>query len=468
MHFRKVRICFINLLALSIVFLLTSTDLGAEMNNFSDLAKKAGPAVVNISTVKTVSASKRLRKFFSPFQERRSPFDDFFERFFPQMPKKRKKHSLGSGFIISEDGYIVTNAHVISEADKIKVDLKGENNDIYTAKVVGTDKQTDLALLKIDVDRKLPSLDFGNSKQMEVGEWVVAIGNPFGLDHTVTSGIISAKGRVIGAGPYDNFIQTDASINPGNSGGPLLNMQGRVVGINTAIVAQGENIGFAIPSDMAKDVISQLKKYKKVKRGWLGVVIQDVDKDTARALNLPEAKGALVASVKPGDPADKVGIESGDVIFSVEENSIENTNELTRVIGSFPPGRKVNLKLWRNGEVKEFTVKLGSRNMQLAEKGGEAPSERTLGMQLRKLTPREARALNMDTARGLVVLDIKQGSPAAKANLRRGDVILRANKQPVNSREKLKKIIENVQDKTVIMLLINRDGQNLFTTISWD
>ena len=471
MRLLKARLFFVYVWIMICIFSLGSVDLWAkELPDFTELAEDSGSAVVNISTVKTVKTSKRLKKFFSPFQGRESPFNDFFENFFPDMPEKRKKNSLGSGFIISEDGYIVTNAHVIRGADEIKVNLQGENDESYSARVVGKDGETDLALLKIDVERELQVLEFGNSDQIQVGEWVLAIGNPFGLDHTVTAGIISAKGRVIGAGPYDNFIQTDASINPGNSGGPLLNMQGKVVGINSAIVARGENIGFAIPSNMAEDVIKQLKKYQEVKRGWLGVSIQDVDQNTAKALDLPKSKGALVASVRPGEPADKAGIQVGDVIISVQGNSISDADELTRVIGEMSPGQEISISLWRNGKIKKVTVKLGLRDLDkqaAKDKEEESAKKMLLGMQVRELTEKEARSLNLNTANGLVVLGIKQGSPAAKGNIQRGDVILRANHRAVASREELKQIIEKAQDKQVLMLFINRRGQNLFTTISW-
>ncbi|MEF8888761.1 MAG: trypsin-like peptidase domain-containing protein, partial [Desulfohalobiaceae bacterium] len=247
---RVVYLCFI-----CIFFLVASACAGTQaktenqLPSFSGLAQKAGSAVVNISTVKTVETSERLREFFSPFKD--NPyFDEFFKKFFEDQPRQEKRNALGSGFIISDDGYIVTNHHVVAKAHKVQVSLR-ESEETLDAEIVGSDEETDLALLKVDVDRELPSLEFGDSKTLEPGQWVVAIGNPFGLSHTVTAGIVSAKGRVIGAGPYDNFIQTDASINPGNSGGPLLNLQGEVVGINSAIVAQGQGIGFAIPSSMA-------------------------------------------------------------------------------------------------------------------------------------------------------------------------------------------------------------------------
>ena len=323
-----------------------------------------------------------------------------------ESPRRVNNGSLGSGFVLSADGYIVTNNHVVENADSIKVNLRADGNGevSYDAEVVGTDKETDLALLKIKADVSLPHLSFGDSDALKVGQWVMAIGNPFGLDHTVTAGIVSAKGRTIGAGPYDNFIQTDASINPGNSGGPLLNMDGEVIGINTAIIATGQGIGFAIPSRLARQVIDQLKEYKTVKRGWLGVSIQDVDANAAKALDLKEAKGALVSSVNPGDPADKSGIKAGDVIVALDGVEVEDASDLTRKIGDLLPGEKVRVKVWRKGKARELTLVLGERNAERVAKahsGGapEEPSEGILGLSVRPVTESEAQALELDESR---------------------------------------------------------------------
>jgi serine protease Do len=378
------------------------------------------------------------------------------------MPQKKKTHSLGSGFIISQDGYIVTNHHVVAKAEKIMVSLQDSEKD-YTAEVIGTDQETDLALLKIDAKRDLPTLEFGSSKDMQPGEWVVAIGNPFGLSHTVTAGIISAKGRSIGAaGPYTDFLQTDASINPGNSGGPLLNMQGKVIGINTAIVPQGQGIGFAIPSDMAQNVISQLKEHKEVRRGWLGVTIQGVDKNTAKALGLSEEKGALVASVEKGDAADKAGIQAGDVILEVNGQTIDEARKLSQIIGGLKPGAKVNIQIWRQGETKKVQVTLGQR------KGGvtaAAPSKlqeklaKDLGITLRPLRPHEARALGLEKATGLLVTD------SQVEGLQKGDVIVQANGEVVDSLSQMASAVKAAQDKGVILVHIYRRGHNLFQAI---
>jgi serine protease Do len=459
---------------LGLVFFLTlpsSSDAlwSKELPSFSELAEKASPAVVNISTVKVVKVSKRLKRFFSPFGEN-DPFNEFFKKFFENVPpSKRKEHALGSGFIISEDGYIVTNNHVVAKADKITVILRG-GKKVYKAKIIGTDPETDLALLKIDVKKKLPYLKFGDSDKIRPGDWVIAIGNPFGLDHTVTAGIISAKGRVIGAGPYDNFLQTDASINPGNSGGPLLNMKGEVIGINTAIVASGRGIGFAIPSNMAKQVISQLKKYKKVKRGWLGVTIQDVDENTAKALGLSEPKGALVASVLEGQPAEKAGIKVGDVIIALNDKPIRNSRDLTRQVGRLKPGSRAKITIWRNGEVKQVWVKLGERHIQIASSEGESlegPSGYILGMKVRVVTPDDVDRYNLEEARGLLVIDVESGSKAEEADIRPMDILLKANFKPLTSVQDLKDVIEkDGRKKGAILLLIKRKGQTIFRSIS--
>jgi serine protease Do len=449
------------LMSIFFMFVLFHVQAGtAAGSKISELAEKASPAVVNISTVKMIDVSKRLRRFFSPFPEGH-PFNRFFQPF-QGMPQKKKSHSLGSGFIISPDGYIVTNHHVVAKAEEIQVSLQDSEKE-YTAEVIGSDEETDLALLKIKAERDLPTLEFGSSEDIKPGEWVVAIGNPFGLSHTVTAGIISAKGRSIGAaGPYTDFLQTDASINPGNSGGPLLNMDGQVIGINAAIVPQGQGIGFAIPSDMAQNVISQLKKYKHVRRGWLGVTIQDVDKNTATALGLSEEKGALVASVEKGDPADKAGIKPGDVIFSVNGQSIEDARELSRIIGGFKPGETVVIELWRQGEIMEVHATLSQREGSVT---AAAPAKlqqklaKELGITLRPLRPQEARALGLDKATGLLVTD------SQVEGLREGDVILQANGEPVKSLSQMARLVKEAEDKGVVLLHIYRQGHNLFQAI---
>lgn len=466
----------ISLLILLMLFVWTAPAGAAfGLPDFTELARDTGRAVVNISTVKHTKAptGQDLRRFFGN-RDQQGPFGDFFEqfeRFFGERMQPREQRSLGSGFIISDDGYIVTNNHVIEGADEIRVNLQGGNGagDSFEAEVVGADKETDLALLKIEPGKKLPVLPFGDSEELNVGQWVLAIGNPFGLDHTVTAGIISAKGRTIGAGPYDNFLQTDASINPGNSGGPLLNLDGEVIGINTAIIASGQGIGFAIPSSMAREVIDQLKKYKKVRRGWIGVTIQDVDENTARALGMENPGGALVAAVQPGDPADKGGVRAGDVIIDVDGQTIEDASDLTRKIGGLLPGTKLTLSVWRKGRVKKLEVVLEERNMERVARGQDSPEATTtamLGLDIRPLTEEEAGALEMDEPAGLLVVEMAEDSLAGQHGVRPGDVILEANGRSVSTVASFEEVLEkDARDKGVVMLLLKRQRQTMFRTI---
>jgi serine protease Do len=285
---------------------------------------------------------------------------EFFEKFFGQQPNRNfKQRSLGSGFIIDKEGYVVTNNHVIENADEIQVILKDEK--VYEAEIIGRDANTDIALIKIQSDDNFAVLEIGDSDALKVGQWVVAIGNPFGLENTVTAGIVSAKGRIVESGPYDDFIQTDASINPGNSGGPLLNMDGEVVGINTMILAGGHGIGFAIPVNLAKNIVSQLKESGEVARGWLGVSIQDVPNDLAEYFDIEDHRGALVADVVPGDPADMAGIRPKDIIVEVNGQTVEDSRELLRLVAGLDVGETVEVKARRNGKLKNFKVKVARR-----------------------------------------------------------------------------------------------------------
>jgi serine protease Do len=468
-------------LHLSLALLFCAFAAGANaaegLPDFVELAERAGPAVVNISTVKTVQGGpgQSLKDFFK--RHPGQPFEDFFDRFdefFRNLPEDepRQRRSLGSGFVISKDGYIATNNHVISEADEIKVNL--QDGEAYDAEIIGRDSETDLALLKIEADRVLPVLDFGDSDSLRVGEWVVAIGNPFGLDHTVTAGIVSAKGRVIGSGPYDDYIQTDASINPGNSGGPLLNLQGEVVGINTAIVATGQGIGFAVPSAMAEDIIAQLKSDREVQRGWLGVSIQNVDENTAKALDLEEPRGALISAVLPGQPAEEAGLEAGDVILAVGGQEVEDTSELLRKIAGLAPGHRARLTIWRDGGKRTVYVTLGKRDADKLAGNGEEPSESGaevagLGLSLRPMTAEEARALDVEHGNGLLVSEVEEGSIAEEGDLRQGDVILQVNQQDISSVQEFEAILEEEgREKGVLLLLVQRRGRSLFRTLRLD
>ncbi len=457
--------------------LLLSASLAqaAALPNFVDLAEKAGSSVVNISTEKKSSGNKQ--NFMNEFIPGLPPgFDRFFEQFQPfqgqqQQRPERNQRSLGTGFIISEDGYIVTNYHVVKGADIINVNLQGAigKAESIAAKLVGSDEETDIALLKVDVKDKLPYLTFADSDQARVGEWVLAIGNPFGLEHTVTSGILSAKGRNINSGPFDNFLQTDASINPGNSGGPLLNMQGEVVGINTAIIASGQGIGFAIPSSQAAQVTEQLKTGKKVSRGWLGVTMQALNENAAKALGLKKAKGALISSVMENEPAAKAGIKAGDVIIAVNGKEVDDSAALLRAIAGQKPGAKATVTIWRDGKSKDVTVTLGERNAsQLnAERNGPSTEKQeatTLGISVRPLTQEEAKSLNVQ-GQGLLVVEVEQGKPAAEAGIRQGDVILSANLTPVNDANQLAKIIKEVTARGAVMLQVNRRGDVSFVAV---
>ncbi len=469
---------FIRILGIIAAFACITPALAASLPEFTSLARQAGPAVVNVSTI-TLVEQPSLRDFF-PFEEpgQENPFRDFFDqfdRFFDREPgeggEPQRSQSLGSGFIISEDGYIVTNNHVVADADEVTVILEddGESGETLVAEIIGRDPETDLALLKVKADRELPVLEFGDSDRLEVGEWVLAIGNPFGLDHTVTAGIVSGKGRVLGAGAFDDFIQTDASINPGNSGGPLLNMEGEVVGINTAIVAAGQGIGFAVPSNMAREIIEELKEHQKVQRGWIGVTIQDVDENTAKALDLPEARGALIPSVMGGEPADKAGLKTGDVITEVNGRGVKDADELLSHISGLDPGEQARLSVFRKGKTLKLSVTLGERDTErLAQTEIPQPEAEAgpLGLTMRPVTGDEAREFGLDDSRGLLITAVEQDSPADSSDIQSGDVVLEANQKPASSMEDFLSILNgDAREKGVIMLLLKRQGRNLFRTI---
>ena len=415
--------------------------------SFSQLAEAVGPAVVNIRTVKTLKGGGPV---FRHFQRepggRENPFNEFFDRFFgDEMQREFKQPSLGSGFIIDKEGHVVTNNHVIEDADQIKVKLGDEKE--FDAQVVGRDPSTDLALLKIKSNNQdYPVVKLGDSAQLKVGQWVVAIGSPFGLERTVTAGIVSAKGRVIGSGPYDDFIQTDASINPGNSGGPLLNLKGEVIGINTAIVATGQGIGFAIPINLAKGVIAQLQSGGEVTRGWLGVAIQDVNPEMAEYYGIDTKKGVFVADVFKGDPADAAGIKSKDIIVEVNGQKVETTRQLTSLVAGIPVGQSAKVKVLRDGQPKTFAVKIAKRDDSKVASRSETPEKRDdqLGLRVSALTPEIAQRFNIREAAGVIVIDVQSGSQADEAGVRVGDIIKEINRQTIESvkdyNEALKKI----------------------------
>ncbi|MCX5892390.1 MAG: DegQ family serine endoprotease [Deltaproteobacteria bacterium] len=453
-------------------------------DTFADLAQKTSGAVVNISTEKVVK--NNAREMFgrmpghqgpeqgpeqgpggpSPFGPE-DPFKQFFDKFFGEMPKTFKTRSLGSGFIMDPKGYIITNNHVVEGADKITVKLIGGKE--YKATIKGRDPKTDLALIHItDPPADLVSLKLGDSDPVRVGDWVMAVGNPFGLSHTVTQGIISAKGRVIGAGPYDNFLQTDASINPGNSGGPLLNLNGDVVGINTAILSSGQGIGFAIPSNMAKSVIPQLMEKGKVTRGMIGVQVQNVTPELAKSFGLPEPKGALVAEVFPDSPAEKAGIHRGDIITEFNGHPIHEMNELPRLVADTAPGTKAAVKVLREGKEQNFNLtitelKEEKQTAQAKEEGGgeEAP----LGMVVKNIDPNLAKRFRLRDTKGALVVGVEQGSAAADAGIKAGDILLEINGQVVNAAKDFQTAVGKLKKEATARLLIKRQGRTLYLTV---
>ena len=432
------------------------TPLSAQPSppNFTALAKALKPAVVNIST-----KQQELR----PSED--NPME-FFERFFGPGQRRRRRPGQGSGFIISEDGYIVTNYHVIEDAAEIQVTLTTRQQ--FAAKLIGGDAKTDLALLKIEADETLPTVPSGDSDNLEVGEWVMAIGNPFGLGHTVTTGIVSAKGRTIGAGPYDDFIQTDASINPGNSGGPLFNMRGEVIGINTAIVPQGQGIGFAIPSNMALNILQQLSGEGKVTRGWLGVAIQELSPELMQAFKLPNSDGALIAEVMADSPADKAGLKRGDIIVGFNGDKVRDSSELPRLVATLPPGTAATVEILREGNTLTVPVVLGT----LQEDGAQAeakvkPSEveASLGLRVEPITPDIASSLKLEDTDGVVIAGVESGGPAAEAGLRRGDVVREINRAPIRDLDDYEAATTNLKTDSAVLILVQRRGNNHYVAI---
>ena len=424
--------------------------------SFSQLAETASPAVVNIRTVKTIKGGGRVfRHYKSPFGED-DPMQDFFKKFFGEdHPRDFKQRSLGSGFIIDKDGYIVTNNHVIENADKIQVILKDEKE--YEAEIIGRDANTDLALIKIKPERNLPVLKLGNSDVLKIGQWVAAIGNPFGLGHTVTAGIVSAKGRVIGSGPYDDFIQTDASINPGNSGGPLLNLGGEVIGINTAIVASGQGIGFAIPINLARGVINQLRESGDVTRGWLGVAIQDLNPELADYYGLKEVKGVLVTEVFPDNPADKAGIKPKDVIQSVNGNKVESSRDLTRTVADIGVGQTATIKVLRDGKAKTLTAKIAKReDTKISAQKNQEQRQDELGLRVADLTPEMARRSNEKAGEGVIVVGVASNSKAEQSGLQAGDIIKEVNRQPIRSVNDFNQKIDAIKAGDSINMFVRR------------
>ncbi len=426
--------------------------------SFAELADKMSPTVVNVKVTKVEKAD------FQGQGLQRGPSGEFFGRFFEGMPQSPEGHSIhgaGSGVIISKDGYILSNNHVVEDAKEVTVTL-GDKNE-YPAEIIGRDPKTDLAILKIKVDRDLPAATLGDSDALRVGDWVVAIGNPFGLSHTVTSGIVSAKGRVIGAGPYDDFIQTDASINPGNSGGPLFNMKGEVIGINTAIIPQGQGIGFAIPIATAKPLIPQLVSHGEITRGYLGVNIQTITPDLAEALHVKDAKGALVADVIADSPAEKSGLQRGDIIINFDGKNIEDSHDLPAKVAATPIGEDVAVTVLRDGKEKQLMVKIEKLASDETLLGSAAePAKGKWGMQLHELTPQMEERLGIDGDQGVAVVGVDPESAAGQAGIRQGDIIVEVNRNAVKSIDDVKKSINESKNKDRLLLLVERDGGKFY------
>ncbi|MCK5226995.1 MAG: DegQ family serine endoprotease [Desulfobulbaceae bacterium] len=459
------------LLTISGLYFVSTAEAGSSgPESFADLAEELGPAVVNIYTTKVLKTPQT--PFMFPFGDHEN---ELLKRFFglPDRPKhmpqkKMKKTSLGSGVVMSEDGYIITNNHVVEKADEINI--RFSDNEEYEAEIIGLDQKTDLALLKIKPKKNLPYVALGDSDKLRVGDWVIAIGNPFGFEQTVTAGIVSAKGRTLGGNVYENFIQTDASINPGNSGGPLFDMNGRVVGINTAIFSRdGGNVGlgFAIPVNMTKSVIKQLKEHGKVTRGWLGVMIQHVTADLAKQFGLDRPIGALVGEVSPGSPAEKAGIHPGDVIVEFMGREITKMSTLPSVVAQTAVGAKADLVLIRDGKRKKLTVTIGKlEEDQVALEGKEAGTSQKLGLTVQGITPELADSLNLDETSGLIITNVEQGSSASEAGLRRGDILLEVNRKPVSDLKEFNKVMRTSKKEKSVLMLIKRKNHTRFAVIT--
>lgn len=465
---RKFSLCILLALhaAFTAIFVFPETSPAREFSpDFVELSKKLKPSVVNIGTSKTV---KPQRKFQHPFGRPfgYDPFQDFFDRYFNDMnPRGYKQRSLGSGFII-EGGYILTNNHVISGADEIKVKLA--DNREFKAEIKGIDERFDLALLKIDARGNLPTAALGDSDAIQVGEWVMAIGNPFGLAETVTAGIVSAKGRVIGSGPYDDYIQTDASINPGNSGGPLFNVHGEVIGINTAIISGGQGIGFAIPINMAKSIIPQLKEKGKVTRGWLGVTIQQITADLAKSFRLRSENGALVSSIIPDSPAEKAGLKEGDVILEFDGRKIVEIGDLSKQVAATAVGKKVAILVMRDGTEKKLTVVVERLKDGNQDELGEAAAQDKLGLVVREISKELVARLELKETTGVVVTELKADGLAQQAGIAEGDIIKEIDGNKIVTIKDYERSVAAHKQGQVIRFLLKRNGNSLYIATTLD
>lgn len=462
------------MLSLSCLFaLVPAASAQRELPDFSQLVEQHGRAVVNISTTQKVGA--RAMPQLPPGLDEDDPMFDFFRRFIPQqpgVPGSQDARSLGSGFIISADGYLMTNAHVVDEADEITVRLSDKRE--FRARLIGADKRTDVAVLKIDASG-LPVVRFGDVSKLKVGEWVVAIGSPFGFESSVTAGIVSAKGRSLPQENFVPFIQTDVAINPGNSGGPLFNLRGEVVGINSQIYSRNGGfmgLSFAIPIDVAMDVQSQLRATGRVQRGRIGVVIQEVTKELADSFGLPNAEGALVSSVEPRGPAEKAGIEPGDVILRFDGKRVEKSGDLPRLVGGTKPGTTSVAQIWRNGTTRDIRVtvaelsdeRIDPRKARRGAAPESAPAPNRLGLVLSELTPQQKRELKVDGG-----LKVEEVAGNQRSDLRAGDIILaviaRGKQTPVGTLEQFNKILSSIEPKVGLTVLVRRGDNQTFLTL---
>ncbi len=429
-----------------------------EMGTFAKLAKDLKPSVVNIAVEKVVAEQQQDLSSMFPFQ---------FQM--PQQqaqPYKRRSHGQGSGAIISPDGFIITNNHVVEGVKTCRVTLADGSE--LEGKVVGTDPKTDLALVKVTSSSPLPAAQLGDSEALQVGDWVMAIGNPFGLEATVTVGVLSGKGRVIGAGMYDDFLQTDASINPGNSGGPLFNTAGQIVGINTAIIPNAQGIGFSIPVNMAKDIVAQLKDKGHVTRGFLGAGVQPMTNKLKTALNIPtDVRGGLISSLVSGGPAAKAGLKVQDVVTSVNGKPIRSDRELLAEVARAPVGKPADLEVWRGGSKRNVQVTVVERpDDQQVSQSQELPTgdPKLLGVSIRPLTPEIATQLSSSSSDGVVIIDVARNSPAARAGLQRGDIIHKINTTEVHTPDQFVNALKTQQGDS-FALLVERQGSTTFLTI---
>ncbi|MBM3549517.1 MAG: DegQ family serine endoprotease [Alphaproteobacteria bacterium] len=487
------------------LLLVPALDASARTppESFADLAEQLLPAVVNISTTQTVTRDRRSGQGEQREGQRRgpdipqfppgSPFEEFFKDFFDrgQRPDQgpRRASSLGSGFIIDAAGYVVTNNHVIDGADADGITVKLQDDSEFKAKLIGKDPKTDLALLKIEPgNKKLPVVRFGDSSKARVGDWVLAIGNPFGLGGSVTAGIVSARARDINSGPYDDFIQTDASINKGNSGGPLFNMQGEVIGVNTAIYSPtggSIGIGFSVPSTLAKPVVEQLREFGRTKRGWLGVKIQSVTDEIAESLGLGKARGAMIASVSENGPAEKAKLRQGDVVLTFDGKEVQDTRRLQRVVAETGVNKDVQVTIWRDGKPMNVTVKVGE--LEEAEQQASIPAKAepnqnqrgssqakvdSLGVVLAPISPelRQKFDIDQNASAGVVVTEVDQNGPAAEKGMRPGDIIVEVGQEEVKTPADIRSKVEKARQagRKSVLLLVDRQGEMRFIALRID